>query len=86
MKEIPKRRLLTLGLESHIRECMELSKSGYAFGYDYWFENGMKCKDEDTARDIARVLNESGEFGQATVSQPKFEDGWQITFGVWRKC
>lgn len=61
---------------------MELSKSGYAFGQDYWFEFGLKTETEDKARDIARILNESGEFGLATVTRVEKANCWSIEFGV----
>lgn len=71
-----------MGLESHIQDSLARGKSGYVMGEHYWFEFGLKCEKEDVARDIARILNDTDEFGQATVKRFETINCWGIEFGV----
>jgi len=67
-----------MGLESHIKRVLD-EKSEYT-SYDYWFEFGLKCENEAVAKEIARILNESGEFGQATPFWQGGLDCWGVKF------
>jgi hypothetical protein len=67
-----------MGLESHIRRVLD-EKSEYT-SYDYWFEFGLKCENEATAKGIAEVLNLSGEFGKATAFWQGGLDCWGVKF------
>jgi hypothetical protein len=71
-----------MGLESHITNVLAREKSGYVVGHDFWFEFGMTVESEDVARDIAHILNDSGEFGQATVKRDSQPRRWCVDFGV----
>jgi hypothetical protein len=67
-----------MGLESHIKRVLD-EKSEYT-SYDYWFEFGLKCENEAVAKEIARILNESGEFGTATAFWQGGLDCWGVKF------
>ena len=61
-----------MGLESHIRQVIEDEPaSGLIFGRDYWFDNGLTCKDALTAEKVMEQLYESNQF-PATMAA---EDG-----------
>lgn len=78
-----------MGLESHITRELQREKSGFVEGEHYWFEFGLTCENEDVATAIVDILNESGEFGEATIRR---EDAapyiksrpfdWKIDFGI----
>lgn len=81
-----------MGLESHITRVLQREKSGMVEGEDYWFEWGLTCPDKDTAIIIREILDDSGEFGKASLKRelnlnhPLISDrkyNWKINFGVY---
>ena len=64
-----------MGLESHVTQVLEDEPaSGLRLGYDYWFDNGLTCKDANTAEKVVEQLYESTQFGYMTLySQPNGE-------------
>jgi len=74
-KVLSRRRKNKMGLECHIRQVIEDEPvSGLHFGHYFWFENGLTCKDANTAEKVVELLFESGQFGFPThYSQPNGE-------------
>jgi len=61
-----------MGLESHITQVLENEPaSGLRFGYDYWFYDGLTCKDRDTAERVVEQLYESDQFGYMSIVGPE---------------
>ena len=75
-----------MGLESHITQVIEDEPvSGLRLGYDYWFENGLTCKDSVTAEKVVEVLYESDQFSYMTLySQPNGEVKVIFQPGIWK--
>lgn len=78
-----------MGLESHITRTLEREKSGFVQGEDYWFSNGLTTEREEAAREIAIILDESGEFGPTRVKRVATPHycrtalyHWKIEFGI----
>jgi hypothetical protein len=85
------RRRNKMGLESHITRELQRAKSGFVEGEDYWFENGLTTGREEAAREIAILLDESGQFGPTRVVRvptPHYvtsrKGTWKVEFGVHR--
>ena len=72
-----------MGLESHIRSVLD--EKGI-FRDSYYFEFGLKADDEQTANQIAYVLDSTGEFGPTTVFYQRGLDVWGIKFGKYQSC
>ena len=52
-----------MGLESHITQVLDDDQtSGLRAGYDYWFDNGLVCKDFATAEKVIELLYGSNQF------------------------
>jgi hypothetical protein len=65
-----------MGLESHIRRVIEDEPaSGLHFGFDYWFENGLTCKDALTAEKVMELLDESNQFAATMAAEEGMAHG-----------
>lgn len=63
-----------MGLESHVDEVIE--RDAPHLRSFYFWRRGLKAMSEDTARQIAKVLDESGEFGETTI---KFRSDQEVS-------
>lgn len=71
-----------MGLESHIYSVLDNKDYPRT---KYYFEFGLKADSEQDAKDIADILNESGEFGQAEVFWQGGLDVWGVKFGKYKE-
>lgn len=72
-----------MGLERHIEDVLEKNGVGRT---TYYFEFGLKTDSEFVARNIAEILNESGEFAPAEAFFQGGLDAWGIRFnGIYKK-
>lgn len=76
-----------MGLESHITQVLENEPaSGLRLGYDYWFDDGLTCKDALTAEKVVEQLYESDQFGfMMLYHQPNGEVKIVFEPFLWRK-